>query len=61
MDRNRDCGVVCIYVQSDLASNIWVDLDYTDLETLWVDIVATENKPYSVWSGLQTTQTKCLY
>ena len=50
-NRNREGGGVCIYIRSDLASNIRADFDHPNLETLWVDILLPKTKPIVIGIG----------
>ncbi len=46
-DRNRHGGGVCMYIRSDLAFNIRIDLqtNIQDLEAVWCDILLPRTKP----------------
>lgn len=44
-DRNRDGGGVCVYIRSDIAYNARADLQTTELESIWVDVLLPKSKP----------------
>lgn len=44
-DRNRHGGGVCIYIRNTLSFNIRDDLEHSDLEALFIDILLPKSKP----------------
>lgn len=44
-DRNREGGGVCIYINSNLAFNQRSDLETSDIEAVWAEILLPKTKP----------------
>ena len=44
-DRESHAGGVCVYIRSDLAYNQRVELQNTDLEDLWIELLLPKTKP----------------
>ena len=44
-DRDTHAGGVCVYIRSDLAYNHKVELQNTDLEDLWIELLLPKTKP----------------
>ena len=47
-DRNREGGGVCMYIRADVAFNIRSDLDQSDKEAIWVDLLLPKTKTIGV-------------
>ena len=44
-DRNRNGGGVCVYIRNDISFNRRTDLENTDLEVLFVELLLPKTKP----------------
>lgn len=47
-DRNRQGGGVCMFIRSDIASNLRTDINTEGVEAIWTDILLPKSKPILV-------------